>query len=317
MRLLRNLCIILSLAASAHSQPRLDRVKVDELTHQIVLYGYFPTGDSYSVFCDSIRLLGPDSVSSTELRATIPDSGRGSCGQVWAISVEGESNRRLLTYWSFHNFYSFVHNYSDGGNEHEGALDTVFLRCDYSLAKSFGTFAVLPVQISYFAKMAGGNDGLRYKYTGPQYGFGGVIRDSMFFSSSGGAVNDGTVGKLLYLDDALNIRPYNDGTNCGQFGFSRCDFGGPLGPVLFAPTMSTVAIAPGVRITYVRNGDKIVFMGVPHDGCQSKIVNVLGEKIAVSVVSDNGELDISRLSRGAYFLLLFNGATYTTFKLLK
>ena len=74
------LALLLSTPCLAQ-QPRIDSIAVDEDKDELVLYGNFQNSASAIVLVDSVSLL-VTLASDLLLRATIPESGKGSAGWV-------------------------------------------------------------------------------------------------------------------------------------------------------------------------------------------------------------------------------------------
>src|SRR5690348_14302506 len=90
--------LFLFLLNSVKAQPpRIDSIRIDESKGLLLAYGNFGAtiGD---IWCDSVEL-GVVSWKDTVIVAAIPDTGKGSAGQL-LVEVNGErSNSVLITLW--------------------------------------------------------------------------------------------------------------------------------------------------------------------------------------------------------------------------
>ena len=123
--------LLLSAPAFAQ-QPRIDSIAVDEDKGELILHGDFPNSASAVVTVDSVSL-SVTFTSDTFLRATIPVSGRGSCGVVKVSVLNNRSNQRQLTYFHFKVFHYFYIYHSQGYYVLSQNEDIIHVRFDYRI----------------------------------------------------------------------------------------------------------------------------------------------------------------------------------------
>jgi hypothetical protein len=212
---------------------RLDSIAIDEARQTLMLFGEFDSAVALNVMCDSV-LLTITSSDSSRILASIPDSGKGSCGWVFVKSGSVETEKRLITYWSFYNTHHFWHTYSDGGSEEMIDEDTVYLRGDY-LGSRFSKrdLRVRPALISRYFEFADGNDGIHgYKYTGPKYNRRGPVVDTFIVNPAG--IYDPHADHFLMLDTTGSIiRKTYDFSHCGGGGGGDCTHWGEVARTRF------------------------------------------------------------------------------------
>ncbi|MDP4220024.1 MAG: T9SS type A sorting domain-containing protein [Bacteroidota bacterium] len=146
-------------APALAQQPRIDSIAVDEDKGELVLHGNFQNSSSAVVLVDSAPL-PIVTASDTLMRATIPDSGKGSAGWV-SMTVNGsQSNKKLLTYFHIEVSNSWRHYYGDGTAEIEYVDNLIHIRFDVLALGGVGSYSMLPSRLSKYHISAAGSNGI-------------------------------------------------------------------------------------------------------------------------------------------------------------
>ena len=151
------LALLLSAPALAQ-QPRIDSIAIDEDKGELILHGDFQNSVSAVVTVDSVSLTVV-LASDTLLRATIPVSGKGSCGTIQVRIQSNKSNTRLLTYFHFRIKSIFSHLYSNSYLEEAINDNAIHVRIDLSKKE---VQQVSCSKASVFHALADGISGIGY-----------------------------------------------------------------------------------------------------------------------------------------------------------
>jgi hypothetical protein len=304
MRKIFYLLLVLNTASIA--QPRIDSIAIDEDAGELQLFGDFQLMGELQVTCDSVPLRVVLRAQDM-IRDEIPDSGKGSCGWVSVRLFGEESNRKLITYWHFHNFYMDVVSASDGGVEFESKADTIFLRGDaLSAYNAYRGLRVKPVKFSTIHEVAYGRDGEHgFEYHGPTYD---TIRraDLTFqvnFKGSDIGIHDPYLSWPLRFDNSGELIPYKDYIS-GNTGTGR--WGGPLSNTRFPlQTLSVKRLPESARcIELISQQDNRLLVGSKAPGILD-VYSITGSRM-ISYPCEVGEniLDLTGVAQGFYLLSL-------------
>lgn len=305
MRILALTLVALAfLYTDAIAQPVIEHVTVDELKHQVVLSGEFYGMTDIRVYCDSL-LLPLSSSNDTEVRAMIPDSGKGSCGPVWLVASTGKSNARHLTFWHYTHYYQYVRPYSDGGAEFKHHYSVIHLRFDWFFQKTRDEiFMIAPTARSNYVLQAFGYDGAQKKYTGPTYNKRGRV-DSLLVTMQSRSIYDKITERGITLDEKGEIIPYDyTSGNCGPPGIGTCEYGRTIAPTEFLPALLSVDPSPSplllvTGLTY----DYIEI--TPKESGSFEIVNLVGGIVQSGLLysGEQKRISITDLPAGYYLIL--------------
>jgi len=237
------LFLALFLTAPAFAQqPRIDSIAVDEDKGELVLHGSFALSFATIVLVDSVSLPIVN-INDTILRATIPDSGKGSCGLVSVNVGANVSNKKLLTYIHLYVFHCYTFSNNARFDQSRNS-DTIHLRGDFNNFRQ--TRSIISSRFSRCNDHSVSTYGLRYDSSG-------ILKTSLTYdpttksfeydiSYQGYFSITDAIAKIL-LDNTFTPILENKGTNCGSSGIEGFTWG-PIAPTDFPPSSTSVQESP-------------------------------------------------------------------------
>lgn len=302
----RVLLLVLSFfaASSVSAQPVIDSLGINEETHEVMLFGTFGVSGELIVLCDDVPLTVTNR-SLTQISASIPDLGKGSCGWVSATIAGIESNRKLITYWNFFHYEYSDRHYPGDGYQMYLYTDTVYLRADLlSAQKENRSIRLRPVPISRFAEAADGRDGSQYDYTGSVFSWSGTLNSKFVIYPSTGII-DLDAETSIRFDDYGGLRSYGSDDSCGSPNGGSCYRGGELTPTLFPPLSLSVERNQRVLLTETKLA-RFVYTTLNIESDQARLSTVFdiqGRPYRdIQLQAGPNEINLSTLTRGLYFL---------------
>lgn len=208
-------------SAAASSSIRIDALEVREDSSILVIKGAF-TQQPPTVWVNGMEMK-VSRYNDSVIECPIPSSGKGSCGPVLVACGNEISNFRKLTGWHLDMNYSFVHGYSDGGDDRYGNEWKLFFRVDAEAilrSPDHRTRYLLSTSGSSYLYYQGGEKGIR--------GGGGNFSDSSYRTNNFQASAEFDLFNreihfmaVVHLDSNFNIISGTTGP-CSSPGYTNC-----------------------------------------------------------------------------------------------